>query len=89
MSNRINKVMNITLPPKVREALIAYTEATQEKPSQLITRLVRENLTERGYFEETPPVYKTKPEGKIITPSEHNAGGANNPPTSYRKARAQ
>jgi hypothetical protein len=86
MSKRINKVMNITLPPKVREALIAYTEATQEKPSQLITRLVRENLTERGYFEETPPVYKTK-EGKIIDPSEN--GGGNNPPINYQTSQAK
>jgi hypothetical protein len=49
---RINRQLNITLPPRIRAALEAYCSATERKRSDVISSELREFLTKEGYYSE-------------------------------------
>jgi len=58
MTKRISKPLNLTLPPKIKAALTSYLEATEEKPSAFIARLLRQRLTEEGFMVAEEPETK-------------------------------
>jgi len=84
MKKRISRPLNLTIPPKIRTALDAYLEETEEKPSAFVARLLRKKLSEEGFMTaETPPN-----EGKVIDPRTASSAGGVKPrhPVSYKKS---
>jgi hypothetical protein len=84
MKKRISKPLNLTIPPKIRSALDAYLQETEEKPSAFVSRLLRKKLSEEGFMTaETPPN-----EGKVLDPRTTSSAGGAKPPTpiNYKKA---
>jgi len=49
--NRASKPLNITIPPRLREALDRYVDASEVKASRLISSLLRSKLASLGHIE--------------------------------------
>jgi len=78
---RIRKPLNITLPPKLRKALDCYVAATEEKPTALISRLLREEFHSKGYdvtsiIADSPTIPQDNPSHDVAHPG---AGGVFHP----------